>query len=44
MRNSLAFTATMIVLADIRAAPTAGLRMIPAQAKTPAARGIAITL
>lgn len=36
--------ATMMVLADISAAPTAGLRTIPAPAATPAARGMATTL
>jgi hypothetical protein len=42
--NSFAFIATIIVLNDINTAPTAGLKTIPAEYKTPAASGIAITL
>jgi len=38
---NLAFIATMTVLSDIRAAPTAGLKIIPSGNKTPAASGMA---
>ena len=43
-RSSCALAATMIVLSDIRMAPTAGESTTPANAKTPAASGIASTL
>lgn len=39
-----ALIATTTVLSDISTAPTAGLNTIPAQAKTPAANGIATML
>ena len=39
--KNLAFIATITVLKDIRAAPTAGLKIIPNGNKTPAANGIA---
>jgi hypothetical protein len=42
--SSLAFIATIIVLKDINTAPTAGLRIIPSEYKTPAASGIAKAL
>ena len=43
-RSNWAFSATTIVEADIRTAPMAGLITIFAQASTPAASGIAMTL
>jgi hypothetical protein len=43
-RRSWALRATTIVEADISTAPMAGLSVIPAQARTPAASGMAITL
>lgn len=43
-RSSWAFTATMMVLKDISTAPTAGVRMMPHGASTPAASGIATML
>src|SRR5699024_8066629 len=39
--NNFALIATIIVLRLIKTAPTAGLRIIPIGAKTPAANGIA---
>jgi 4-hydroxybenzoate polyprenyltransferase len=42
--SSFAFIATITVLADISTAPSAGLKTIPHEYKTPAASGIAITL
>src|SRR4030043_933066 len=42
--KNLEFIATIIVLSDIKTAPTAGLRRIPRGNKIPAARGIAMTL
>jgi hypothetical protein len=44
VRSSCALRATTMVEADMRIAPTAGLRLKPAQARTPAASGIATTL
>ena len=44
LRGSCALSATTIVEADISAAPMAGLNVNPAQASTPAASGMAITL
>jgi hypothetical protein len=43
-RSSWAFAATTIVDTLISTAPIAGLNVIPAQASTPAASGIATTL
>ena len=43
-RSNCAFTATIVVLADIKTAPTAGCRTMPQGASTPAARGIATML
>ena len=43
-RNSCAFSATMIVLADMSTAPAAGDMTSPQWDKTPAARGMAMTL
>jgi hypothetical protein len=43
-RSSWALRATTMVEADISTAPMAGLRVIPAQANTPAARGMAMML
>jgi len=43
-RRSWALSATTIVDADMRMAPTAGDRVIPAHARTPAASGMATTL
>ena len=43
-RSSCALAATMIVLADMRTAPTAGDRRMPHGASTPAASGIATML
>jgi hypothetical protein len=43
-RRSWAFNATTMVDALIMMAPTAGLRVKPVQARTPAASGMAITL
>lgn len=42
--KSIALIATIIVLSDISIAPTAGLKMIPSGARTPAANGIATML
>jgi hypothetical protein len=36
--------ATITALVDIRTAPVAGARMMPAHARTPAASGMAMTL
>ena len=44
VRSSCALRATTMVEADMRIAPTAGLRVKPVQARTPAASGIAMTL
>ena len=43
-RRSWAFRATMIVDSDMSTAAAAGLRVTPAQARTPAASGMATTL
>jgi hypothetical protein len=43
-RNSWAFSATMIVLADMSTAPAAGDMTSPQRDRTPAARGMAMTL
>lgn len=43
-RNDWAFSATMIVLTDIRTAPNAGDSVMPHGASTPAASGMATTL
>ncbi len=43
-RRNRALRATMTVLSDIRAAPTAGLRRIPARYSTPAASGMVMAL
>ncbi len=43
-RSSCALSATMTVLADMSTAPSAGPSSTPHEARTPAARGIAITL